>query len=263
MCNRQPKWKIGLSIQDKCNTEPVRQQNAPVLDILTCKPCPMIDHPAPCNCSTTKPTTQTSESMEVATKAEVLQSSSNQILDATLPREECETHWYPSGHWTRRSTEPAVKKSSERPGRQMYGSLTAQHAIWKKQHPSSCHDQKFIVLRSTGAGHGIGSALHMVGVVLQVALDLDRVLVMWPQPTGEWIQGPYCEGYPTLDSCYFEPLSSCTIYDALGEVGPSDESWQSLAWLDQSSYNSNSHKVRIVRRKLGTPLDFREGSHIS
>jgi hypothetical protein len=166
----------------------------------------------------------------------------------TLPREECERHWYPSGHWTRRATEPAINVH-QTGGRQMYGSVPAQHAIWRLQHPSHCHIKNFIVLRSTGGQHGIGSAIHMTGVVLKVTLDLDRVLVMWPQPTGEWIHGPYCEGFPTLDSCYFEPLSSCTIYDALGEVGPSEDSWQSLAWLDESSYHSNSHKVRIVRRK--------------
>ena len=166
----------------------------------------------------------------------------------TLPREECERHWYPSGHWTRRATEPAINVH-QTGGRQMYGSVPAQHAIWRLQHPSNCDNKNFIVLRGTGGKHGIGSVIHMIGVVLKVALDLNRVLVMWPQPTGEWIHGPYCEGFPTLDSCYFEPISSCAIHDAMGSSKPSEEAWDGLPWLDESSYHTNSGKVRIVMEK--------------
>lgn len=74
----------------------------------------------------------------------------------------------------------------------MFGSVAAQEAIWKAQHPSSCHDKKFVVYKATGRGYGMGSVLHKATVVLQVALDLNRILVLFPQPGGDWTDGLFC-----------------------------------------------------------------------
>lgn len=71
--------------------------------------------------------------------------------------------------------------------------------------------------------HGIGSTIHVASVALLAALNLNRTLVLFPQPNYEWVQGKFCEGLETLDECYFEPLSSCSIADAFGsdlEVSP-------------------------------------------
>lgn len=159
----------------------------------------------------------------------------NSSSSSSLPSQECESDWYPSAHW---SGEGGVK------GRQMFGSVAAQEAIWKAQHPSSCHDKKFVVYKATGRGHGMGSVLHKATVVLQVALDLNRILVLFPQPGGDWTDGRFCRqqlqgglgmSTSTLDSCYFEPIS-CSIYDAFGTLAPSDPNWEALPWLDETTY---------------------------
>lgn len=131
----------------------------------------------------------------------------------------------------------------KRPGKQMYGSTAVAHAVWKHQHPDSCHDKKFIVYRSTGGGHGIGSVLHMTTVILQAALNLNRILVLYPQPGGEWVNGSYCDGFDTWDSCYFEPISSCTIADALGHRTVSEATWEKIPWLDAKNYKTNKDRV--------------------
>lgn len=95
-----------------------------------------------------------------------------------------------------------------------------------------------ITLIDAGNGNGIGSILHRTTIMLQAALDLDRILVLYPQPHGNWVDGPYCTGAHTIDSCYFEPISSCSIYDAMNH-----DLWEKLPFLDPLSYSRNSDRV--------------------
>lgn len=120
----------------------------------------------------------------------------------------------------------------------MYGTIAVQHAIWRHQHPTSCKKKKFLVYKASGNGNGIGSVLHKTTILLQAALDLDRILVLYPQRHGQWVDGPFCVDARTLDSCYFEPISSCSIRTAMGR-----RKWDNTPWLDAITYGRNSDKT--------------------
>lgn len=66
---------------------------------------------------------------------------------------------------------------------------------------------------------GIGAYIDQIGGALGLALNLDRVLILDFQDT--WTKGAlkgsgYCRGLQTLDTCYFEPLSTCSMEDIYG-----------------------------------------------
>lgn len=161
------------------------------------------------------------------------------------PTQECEAEWFPARHWARPSPKYSDATTESERGQQMYGTVAAQHAIWMHQHPSSCHDKKFLVYEALGRDHGIGSVVHVLSIALQAALNMDRILLLAPQPQFEWVQGHYCEGMETLDECYFEPLSSCTILDALGDAQE----------LNIETYTNNSARVlRSAVMPMGSNL---------
>jgi hypothetical protein len=80
-------------------------------------------------------------------------------------------------------------------------------SMWyvRHQHPTAAVTKSkvssLVLYKATGNSQGMGAALHITTVALQAARDLDRILILYPQPNGEWIDGPFCEGA----SCYFEP----------------------------------------------------------
>lgn len=56
---------------------------------------------------------------------------------------------------------------------------------------------------------GIGSVFHVQAAAMAAALETGRVFVEAP---GHFLTGtPYCGASSTLDSCYFMPLSNCTL----------------------------------------------------
>lgn len=152
--------------------------------------------------------------------------------------EECDPQLLPRGHWNRVARDRDVVGWNSSGHRMMYGTMAAQHAIWRHQHPKSCSAKKFLVYKASGSGNGIGSVLHKTTVLLQAALNLDRILVLYPQPGGQWVDAPYCLRTYTLDSCYLEPLSSCSIRDAMGY-----RKWEDVPWLDAGTYGRNSDRT--------------------
>lgn len=167
-----------------------------------------------------------------------------QFLDVNIscPRVDCAPEWFPARHWTQQSKLSPVANATH-PGKQMFGTIEAQHAIWSHQHPSSCNGKKFLVYAAVHKDHGIGSVIHVLGVALQAALNLDRILILMPQPDVEWNTGKYCEGMDTIDECYFEPLSSCTVLDAFGALEISNENLKKFSQLNPDTYSKNSERV--------------------
>ena len=99
---------------------------------------------------------------------------------------------------------------------QLHGTAFVQHDIWQHQHPPNCSEAKFLVFQTR---LGIGAYIDQIGGALGLALNLDRVLILDFQET--WTKGSlggtdYCRGLQTLDNCYFEPLSTCTVEDVYG-----------------------------------------------
>lgn len=180
------------------------------------------------------------------------------LWNISYPRQECEPKLFPSHHWTGLlSTETPGNDNNtntNHTGQQMYGSVAAQHAIWKHQHPKSCRDKKFIVYEALGPEHGIGTILHALGVALQAALNLDRILVLNPQPNYEWVNGWFCQNTNALDECYFEPLSSCTVDDAFGNrTANLDNLWRHSE-LTMESYHRNESDSNFAERLFGSSL---------
>ena len=107
-------------------------------------------------------------------------------------------------------------------GETMFGLEEALEIIYKHQHPPDCSKAKFLI--SGMYESGFGSELHVIGVGLATAMNLNRVYIMNPyrkmDSANAWqVDVPFCKkqgnGYLNLD-CYYEPWSNCTIHDALG-----------------------------------------------
>jgi hypothetical protein len=102
----------------------------------------------------------------------------------------------------------------------LFGLDYAMEAINENQHPVNCSEAKFLI----GGFHygGFGSFIHAASAPLGFAMNLGRVYLQnpstYPQTKWEW-NVPFCHthhpGKQNLE-CYYEPWSSCTIYDALG-----------------------------------------------
>jgi len=180
--------------------------------------------------------------------------STSILWNTSHPRVECKPQWFPPRHWTGVVRETPGSNVTNRIGEQLYGSLAAQRAIWRHQHPKNCSDEKFIVYEALGPEHGIGTILHALGVALQAALNLNRILVLNPQPNYEWVNGWFCQNTSTLDECYFEPLSSCTVHDAFGnKTANLDNLWRH-AELTMESYHRNASDLNFSERLLGSSL---------
>lgn len=100
----------------------------------------------------------------------------------------------------------------------VYGMEYALEAIWKHQHPEDCSKVKFLI--NGFHNGGFGSEIHVLGAVLGLGLAMGRVVLQNPfvHEAVMWeTDNPFCQasGNRSL-SCYYEPWSSCTVFDALG-----------------------------------------------
>jgi hypothetical protein len=144
---------------------------------------------------------------EGATSPSIWASESTPAQHAEV--EKCHTHPLLKGSWKGHGTPHAAL--------QLHGTSFVQHDIWRHQHPSHCLNASFLVFQRT---FGIGATLDQVGGALGLALDLNRVLILdfedrWTKAQMGQNYG-YCKGLQSLDTCYFEPLSSCSLRDIYG-----------------------------------------------
>ena len=137
--------------------------------------------------------------------------------------------------------------------RHLYGFEYAIDAIWRNQHPTNCSEAKFLVVQST-LKSGFGSEIHVLGSYLAHAMNLNRALLLHPKSAFEWqTDVPFCRhGNDNAESvvlnteCYFEPLSSCTLRDALGN------DWDdSSIWALENSNADNQHLRAVGVSGLG------------
>ena len=140
--------------------------------------------------------------------------------------------------------------------------------MWDNQHPNNCSKAKFLI--SSGWFGGFGSVIHVEGVVLAIAIELNRVLLPhpdgvvrgWPRDFGYnidqgWqVDTHFCRDQNTnsLD-CYYEPWSSCTLEDALR--GKNIKSVPDL-WFRSYEYDQ---LYRNGNRTLPTSFQKRNARH--
>lgn len=103
-------------------------------------------------------------------------------------------------------------------GSSLVGTAFAQRAIWKHQHPHDCKAAKYILWNPTR--HGIGSNYHIMGGALAYGLALGRVLILMDDLDHPYYDPQYCgDREPSFHTCYFEPISNCSLKDARAVLG--------------------------------------------
>jgi hypothetical protein len=107
---------------------------------------------------------------------------------------------------------------SLKPESTLFGVEEALEKIWEHQHPKDCSKVKFFI--SGNHNGGFGSEIHVLGSALGLAMDMGRVYLQNPlvHDKVQWeMSNPFCHNRSATNlECYYEPWSSCTIYDALG-----------------------------------------------
>ena len=102
----------------------------------------------------------------------------------------------------------------------LFGTELALEKIWEHQHPKDCSKVKFLISNNWAAG--FGSEFHVFGAALGLSMNLGRVFLQHPYvlPYLKWqTNTTFCARQSPIRrglECYFEPWSSCTIFDALG-----------------------------------------------
>lgn len=100
----------------------------------------------------------------------------------------------------------------------IYGMKYAFEEVWNHQHPKDCSNVKFLI--NGFHNGGFGSELHVLGAVLGLGMEMGRVVIQNPMvhPAVSWeLDNEFCHKSDSKSlSCYYEPWSSCTIFDALG-----------------------------------------------
>ena len=115
----------------------------------------------------------------------------------------------------------------------LYLTRRAQTDLWLHHHPERCNGTtlRFLVVKWVDRfGHGLGSAFHIMSMMMSVALRYKRILVLAP---GSFTRAGHagCRGQRSNDfSCYFAPPSppACvaTALELLTE--------ESSKWTDES-----------------------------
>jgi hypothetical protein len=125
----------------------------------------------------------------------------------------CEPELFPSKYWTGQRLNQSAQVTDRQLRQAMFGTIAAQRDIWRHQYPSSCENHKFLVYVMLDWETRIGSTIHVTTIALGMALETGRILVLYPTPNLNWVKGVFCEDYDTLDTCYIEPITSCSVYD--------------------------------------------------
>ena len=96
-------------------------------------------------------------------------------------------------------------------------------AIWDNQHPVHCSAARFLILLAPSTG--FGSAFHQLAESLAIAMKLGRVMLLEPQVhfSLHWqVDNDHCRRQQRTNlECYVEPLSSCTVADAMASADAS------------------------------------------
>lgn len=175
-----------------------------------------------------------------------------------------------------------TSKSDVQDGETLYGfDESTITRIWKNQHPSNCSNAKFLI--SGDWEQGFGSEMHVYGVGLALALNMNRVFILFPNQMDSGltdkmhsanrhqVDNEFCrsQGKENLE-CYYEPLTSCKITDAvpdgslqrLRELGLGDQYPEALLQTPH-----RPEKALIVRYdSLGSdlvPHAFQQVAHCS
>lgn len=124
-----------------------------------------------------------------------------------------------------------MTEDDQKNGEVVYGFKQAMDSIWKNQHPPDCSKAKYLI--ANGFVSGFGSEIHVVGVGLALAMNMNRVFIMDPAGpkatdflNNTWqTRTPFCSDQNKITlECYFEPWTHCSINDAFdGDIKTVDD----------------------------------------
>lgn len=175
------------------------------------------------------------------TSNQVCEAGGHHVYKTGFAADTCTPDQFHSTHWT----DPGQRVFSK--GSSLVGTAFAQRTIWEHQFPHDCKAVNYILWEPTW--HGIGSNYHLMGGALAYALALKRVLLLMNDRDHPYYDASYCgENEPSYHNCYFEPISNCTLEDAMSvQVVESAhfEQLRSVASLEDDL--ANEKVVKIVR----------------
>ena len=87
-----------------------------------------------------------------------------------------------------------------------------QRALWDMQHPSDCHQAKYLVSRLKQGAHGLGSAVILIAHDLLAAIILKRVLVV-ESSAWHFASSSACTGRYAGWACFFLAPTACAAPD--------------------------------------------------
>jgi hypothetical protein len=131
----------------------------------------------------------------------------------------------------------------------IYGLKYALRTIAKHQHPVDCANAKFLI-NGFHRG-GFGSEIHILGAVLGIAMEWDRVFVANPLWANEWeTDNDFCKTKSKKRNfeCYYRLPSTCTIQDALGA--------NALNILQSAVQGINTQPRHLLEIVVGTVENF-------
>jgi hypothetical protein len=137
--------------------------------------------------------------------------------------------------------------------------------IWQNQHPANCSEAKFLV--SGDWEQGFGSEMHVYGVGLALAINMNRVFIIVPNSMGaiftdkmgsvnrHHVDNQFCrkQGRENL-GCYYEPFTSCSIKDAIPDMdlqGLKDRGLGDISPKDLMANKDRPEKALLVRYDNG------------
>ena len=128
-----------------------------------------------------------------------------------------------------------------------------QRLIHKHQNPepSTCASKKFF-LGANLLGQGLGSALHVMGFWLAMAIHYDRIVLWHPteKHAGDYFVDTGCgrgENFSNMD-CIFEPLSSTCGYEHVtAENSVIPDPWSPTPGFELNSYEGPPVAVKLLK----------------
>eukprot|EP01038_Epipyxis_sp_PR26KG_P011760 gene11760-15737_t len=117
-----------------------------------------------------------------------------------------------------------ISTYDEENGETIVGFTEAIENIWRHQNPVDCSKAKFLI--AEGWPQGFGSEVHILGIGLALALNMNRIYVMNPngplspimELDNRWqVNNSYCNSIgKKTHECYYEPWTNCSIDIILG-----------------------------------------------
>jgi hypothetical protein len=133
-----------------------------------------------------------------------------------------------------------------------------QAHLFQHQFPMTCEGQKFLISHGNDNSAGMGSHLHISGMHLGLALELDRIFI-WGSNVGvAYTDIDTCNGKTNVE-CFFRSPSNCTLADAMKEGANTIEARYGLAAADYKiKYWFTPTAFRSIWQMSGRPIGLHE-----